>query len=228
MVGVGAWASRRWQGVGQAVMILGGIGLVAVIVLQVRQNLLPPRPPATDRREMAVSCCLANVMLGDLAGQDATVVLLFPERRILSASSEESYENGFVPPLRHSRGKLALKAIHMDGSARDLSAFQKALAQAPEATVVISYAGVPPGFDTLYAGRQSNLPLFYVFDADRTTNWVGALKEGHIRAVAIPRAGPAGRGGETIAGMPDQIFQTYFLLATPATADETAASLKQN
>jgi hypothetical protein len=128
--------------------------------------------------------------------------------------------------LRHGHVKLDLKAVRLEGANRDLAAFKQALAQAQEAMAVISYAGVPAGFETLFSAGQPASPLFYVFDGDGTTNWLGALKNGRIRAVVVPRPGVDALGGEGIAGMPEAIFERFYLLATPANADEVAAGLK--
>jgi hypothetical protein len=226
MAGVGVWMSRRGRVLGQAMMGLGGLGLIAVVILQVRQNVFPPQLKGPSRYEMAVSYSLANCLLGDVAGQSGKVVLLFPQRRVMDADTEGSYEEGFLPALRHGHVKLDLKAVRLEGANRDLAAFKQALAQAQEAMAVISYAGVPAGFETLFSAGQPASPLFYVFDGDGTTNWLGALKNGRIRAVVVPRPGVDALGGEGIAGMPEAIFERFYLLATPANADEVAAGLK--
>jgi hypothetical protein len=207
-------------------MGLGGLGLIVVIILQVRENVFPSQAKAPSRYEMAVSYGLANCLLGDVAGQDGKVVLLFPQRRMMDAATEGSYEDGFIPSLRHGHVKLDLKAVRLEGANQDISVFKQALAQNQDAMAVISYAGVPAGFETLFPGGQAARPLFYVFDGDGTTNWLGALKEGRIRAVVVPRPGVDARVGKRIAGMPETIFERFYLLATPANADEVAADLK--
>jgi hypothetical protein len=226
LAGAGRWMSRRWRVLGQAMMGLGGLGLIGVIVLQVRQNVFPPQEKAPRRYEMAVTYGLLNSLLGDMPGQSGNVVLLFPSRRAMDEDTEASYEDGFIPLLRHAHVRLDLKAVRLEGENRDLSAFKQALAQTKEAMAVISYAGVPAGFETLFPAGQSKRPLFYVFDGDGTTHWLGALKEGRIRAVVVPRPGVDARSGAGIAGMPETIFERFFLLATPANADEVAAGLK--
>ena len=230
MAGVGVWMSRRGRVLGQAMMGLGGLGLIAVVILQVRQNVFPPQLKGPSRYEMAVSYSLANCLLGDVAGQSGKVVLLFPQRRLMDADTERCFEEGFIPPLRRGRVKLHVKALRLEAGSRDaghgLQAFKQALAQAQEAMAVISYAGVPAGFETLFSAGQPASPLFYVFDGDGTTNWLGALKNGRIRAVVVPRPGVDALGGEGIAGMPEAIFERFYLLATPANADEVAAGLK--
>jgi hypothetical protein len=230
MSGVGGWMSRRWRVLGQVMMGLGGLGLIGVVALQVRQSVFSPQPKTPNRCEMAVSYCLANCLLGDLAGQSGSVVLLFPQRRLMDADTEQSYEEGFIPPLRHGHVMLRVKALRLEGGDRDaghgLSAFKQALAQAQEALAVVSYAGVPAGFDTLFSAGQPKIAPLYVFDPDGTTHWLGALKDGRIRAVVLPRPGADPRGREAIAGRPETIFERFYLLATPANADQIAASLK--
>jgi len=225
ITGMGVWMSRRWRLAGQSMMAVGGLALVSVIGLQVRQNVLPPKP-TVRRAEMAVSYCLANCLLEDSAGGSGKVVLLFPQRRDMNEDIEQSYEDGFVASLRHGRGQLSLKAVHLDGANGDLSAFKQALDQNEETMAFVSYAGVPSGFETLFATGQSNRSSFFVFDSDATTHWLRALKDGRIKAVALPRPGSDVRSRETSVGMPEQIFDRFYLLATPANADEIAASLK--
>jgi hypothetical protein len=226
LAGAGAWMRRRWRVLGQAVMGLGGLGLIGVIVLQVRQNVLPPQPRAPNRRQMAVTYALANSLLRDAAGQSGNVVLLFPQRGVMDADTEAGYEDGFTPALRHGHVKLNLKAVRLEGANGDLAAFKQALGQAEDAMAVISYAGVPAGFETLFPAGQRESPLFYVFDAEATVHWLGALKAGRIRAVVVPQPGADAGSGEGITGMPETIFERFYLLATPANADEVAAGLK--
>ena len=128
--------------------------------------------------------------------------------------------------MRHAHVKLDIKAVRLEGENRDLAAFKQALAQAGEATAVISYAGVPPGFESLFTAGTPKSPLFYVFDSDATTNWLSGLKESRIRAVVVPRPGVDARSGGKITGTPETIFDRFFLLATSANADEIAATLK--
>lgn len=223
VAGAGVWLSRRQRASGMALMGLGGLGLIAIVVMQVWQTISPPQPKGSNRYEMAVSTCLANCMLGDVAGQSGSVVLLFPSRRSMNEDMEQSYENGFVPPLRHGHGRLALKAIRLEGNENDVAAFQNALAQDRDALAVISFAGAPAGIETCC---QAQGPRFYIFDNSKTTHWLAALKDGRIKAVVVPRPGADVPGQEKVAGMPDAIFDRFYLLATSANADEVAASLK--
>ena len=226
--GAGVWVSRRSRVPGQAMMALGGLGLIGVVAWQVRQNVFPPQPKTSGRGEMAVSSCLANCLLRDLSGQSGNVILLFPQRRFMDADTEQSYEEGFTLPLRHGHGGLHLKALRLEAergkAGYDLSAFRQALEQAQGALAVISYAGAPTGFETLFTGLPKPA-LFYVFDPDATTNWLTALRDGHVRAVVLPRPGASPRDREAVTGMPQAIFERFYLLATPDTADQVAAQL---
>jgi hypothetical protein len=229
--GVGVWMSRRWRVLGQVMMGLGGLGLIGVLAFQVRQNLFPPQPKMPNRCNMAVSLCLANCLMGDLAGQSGNVVLLFPPRRLMDADTEQSYEEGFVLPLRHGRGKLHLKALRLEGGNHDpgqgLSAFRQALAQALEPLAIVSYAGAPAGFETLFSAGQPKIAPLYIFDPEGTTNWLSALKQGRVRSVIVPRPATNPSVGAGLAGPPGEIFDQLYLLATPETADQVAAQLSR-
>ena len=226
---VGVWLSRRSRVLGQVMIALGGLGLIGVLAFQVRQNLFPPQPKMPNRCNMAVSVSLANYLLGDLAGQSGTVVLVFPPRRLMDADTEQSYEEGFVLPLRHGGGKLHLKALRLEGASRDarqgLSAFKQALAQTQEALAIVSYAGVPSGFETLFSAGEPKIAPLYVFDPEGTTHWLSLLKQGRIRAVILPRPGINPVAATALAGPPNEIFDQLYLLATPETADQIAAQL---
>ena len=86
--------------------------------------------------------------------------------------------------------------------------------------------GAPAGFETLFSEGQPKLAPFYVFDPNSTTTWLGPLKAGRIRAVVLPRPGVDPRGRESIAGMPQTIFERFYLLALPQTADQFAPKLQ--
>ena len=228
--GVGIWLSRRWRVLGQLIMVLGGLGLLGAVALEIRQYVLSPEPKPPDRSQMAVSYCLATCVLADTAGESGSVVLLFPQRHLMDADTERSYEEGFAPPLRHGHGMLHLKALRLEGkdreAARSLQSFRQVLTQAQGALAVVSYAALPADLDSLFSPGQPKVPPLYLFDPNGTTNWLGALKAGHIKAVVVPRPGMDSRARATIAGMPDKVFERCYLLATSANADAIAASLK--
>jgi hypothetical protein len=149
----------------------------------------------------------------------------------MDENTEQSFEDGFKMPLRHGHGTLHLKALFLEGkpgnAGYDLAAFQKLLEQAPDALAVVSYASVPVGFDNLFSAGQPKIPHFFAFDSEGTTNWLGPLKAGHVKAVVLPSPGTDSHAREAATGRPEQIFQQFYILATPETADEVAAGISK-
>ncbi len=226
---IGASASRRSRTLGQVLMVVGGLSLTGIAAVQLWQVVSPPQEKTADRCEMAVSSCLANCVMGDLAGQSGTVILIFPSRAVMDEDTEQSYEDGFVMPMRHGHTLLHFKVLPLEAkpgnAGYDLAAFQQVLEKAPDALAVVSYASVPVGFDNLFSAGQPKTPHFYAFDSEGTTNWLGPLKGGHIRVVALPRPGTDTRGRATMTARPEQIFEKFYLLATQETADQVVAQL---
>ena len=146
----------------------------------------------------------------------------------MDADSEQSYEEGFTLPLRHGHGNLHLKALHLEAAkgkaGYDLAAFKQAIEQAKDSLAIVSYAGAPAGLETLSGGQPKPAP-FYVFDPDGTTNWLAALKAGPIRGVILPRPGTGPRDREAATGMPQAIFERFYILVTPDTVDQVAAQI---
>jgi hypothetical protein len=212
-------------------MVLGGLGLIGVITLQVRQNVFTPEAKAPNGSAMAVSFGLASCLLGDSGAQNGSIVVLFPPRRLMDEDTERSYEDGFALPLRHVRPLPRLRAVLLEAESRNagdsLPALKRALARAEDATAIVSFAGTPTGFDTLFSDGQPKIAPMYVFDPEGTTNWLRALKEGHLRAVVLRRPGVDPREQRAAKGRPEALFQQYYLLATPETADQVAAQLSK-
>jgi len=228
---VGVFASRRWQTFGQVLIVVGVVSLAAIAAIQFRQIVAPTEEKSSDRGEMAVGSTLAECVLSDLAGQSGTVILLFPSRSVMDEDTEQSYEDGFVRPMRHGHGTFHLKSLLFEAkpgkAGYELAAFQHVLEQAPDALAVVSYAGVPVDFDNLFSAGQSKPQQFYVFDSEGTTNWLGPLKDGHIRAVVLPRPGTDTRGRATMTARPEEIFERFYVMATSATADQVVAQISK-
>jgi hypothetical protein len=231
IAGLGWWFSRRWLNAGRVLMVLGGLGMIGVIALQLRQNVFTSEPKAPDASAMAVSSGLASCLLGDSGAHNGSIVLLFPQRRLMDENTERSYEEGFSSSLRHVRPPPRLRAALLEGGSRDtgekLLAFKRALAQAEDATAIVSFAGTPSGFDSLFSEGQPKIAPMYVFDSEGTTNWLGALKEGHVRAVVLRRPGVDPREQHAARGRPEALFKQFYLLATPETADQVVAQLSK-
>ena len=91
---------------------------------------------------------------------------------------------------------------------------------------VVSFADVPPGFDTLFSAGQTESPLFYVFGPDGTTHWLAALKNGRIKTVVVPRPGVDPCGGEGIPGRRKRFSSSFISWSRPKTPNEVATTLK--
>ncbi len=228
--GVGVLVSRGSKTTGNAILMVGIVSLTAVAAVQIWHIVYPPGEKGDDRGSMAVASSLANCVIADLAGQSGTVILLFPPRSLIGEDAEQSYEDGFVMPMRHGHtGELHLKAQMLDAkpgkAGYDLAAFQQALEKNPDALAVVSYAGLPVGFETLFSTGQPKATRFYAYDPDGTTNWLGALKGGQVRAVVLPRPGTDPRARETAIGMPERIFDQFYLMVTQENVDQVADQL---
>src|SRR5262249_24018419 len=106
-----------------------------------------------------------------------------------------------------------------------LAAFRQVISKAPPAAAYVSFASVPPDIEKVLPHVQEQ-PLLMVFDPWGTTNWVRALRTGQIRRVIVPRPGATAANAAGVTGPPGEIFNQFFLLATPASADEIASQLK--
>jgi hypothetical protein len=215
--------------------VLCGVGIAACMGLigwQVRQSLFTPDAALPNRAQAVVSVAFANQALMDAAGKQGSVVLVFPAQRFLDAATARSYENTFTPLLLRGHPELQVEVVRLEprakGGRSDVNPaafFKPAHAKLSGALAVISYAGFPGDFDEVFPTNALKVPPLYVFDPQRTTNWVQALKEGRIRSVIVPRPGiePAKSGG--VAGDPGDIFNQLYLMATTSTAEQVAGQL---
>jgi hypothetical protein len=223
--GVGALVGRRSR-FGQVLVIVGIVSLGVISVFQIKQIIFPAPEKTPDRGGMVVGSYLAKCVISDLGGESGTVILLFPSQSVMDADTEQSYEDGFVMPFHHAKASFHMKALHLDGkpgkAGYDLAAFQQILQQAPDALAIVSYAGMPVGCENLFSAAQPTPPVFYVYDAAVTTNWLPQLKDGHIKAVVLPRPGIDAHARAEVRGRPEDVFDQFYLLATQATADQVA------
>ena len=88
----------------------------------------------------------------------------------------------------------------------------------------VSFAGVPDDMVERF-GALPTQPAFYVYDPEGSTNWLTALKKGLIRSVIVPRPDVDPKAMAGIAGLPGELFDQLYLLATPGNADSVVARL---
>ena len=232
VAGVG-WSLRERSALwGQGLIIVGCVGCLAAIGWQVRQTLLPADAKPPNRAHAVVGFFLANQTQREIAGQSGTVVLILPPTSALAAETAETYANSFRAPLLRGHPEWEVQVANLEAPTREakagtipLAAFKQVVAKYPKALAFVCIAGVPAGIETLFPSDQATIPPLFVFDARGTTNWVPALVQHRIRSVIVPRPDVdlAAMGG--IAGMPGEIFDQLYYLATAETAEQVAAKM---
>jgi hypothetical protein len=235
VAGVG-WGIRGRSALwGQGLVVVGCVGCLAAIGWQVRQTVFPAEAKPPNRAHAVVGFFLATQTQREIAGQSGTVVMILPPKSALPAETAETYANSFRAPLLRGHPEWEVQVAALEATAREvkagripLAAFKQVVAKFPRALAFVCIAGVPAGIETLFPPDQATVPPLFVFDAGGTTNWVPALVQHRIRSVIVPRpdVDAAAMGG--IAGMPGEIFDRLYYLATAETAQQVAAKLAAN
>lgn len=233
VAGLGWMVRRRSWFWGQALLVTGCLGCLAVMGWQVRQSLFPPATKPTNRAHAVVSFYLATQVQQEVAGKSGVVVLIFPPATMLEADAAQTYANAFSAPLLRGRPELEVQSVTLEPAAKgepsgnvSLARFKQALDKFPNALAFVSYAAVPADIAEIFLAGQSNRTPFFLFDPDRNSNWLTALKQGRIRSVIVPRPGvdPAKAAG--VVGGPGELFGQFYLMATPANADQIVTQLR--
>lgn len=233
VAGLGWLVRRRSWFWGQVLLVAGCVGCLAVMAWQVRQSLFPSAAKPTNRAHAVVSFYLATQTQQEVAGKSGVVVLIFPPTTMLDADVAQTYANAFSAPLLRGRPELEVQSVTLESPAKgespgnvSLAAFKQAVAGFPNALAYVSYAAVPADIAELFPVGQASRPPFFLFDPARTANWLTALKQGRLRSVIVPRPGVDPAKGAGVAGGPGELFGQFYLLATPANADQVAAQLR--
>jgi len=228
---LGYLVRRRSDFWGQAMMIAGGVGCVGCIAWQVRQTIFPPVVMGPDRGQAVVGYFLANQVLGEVGSEQGQVVLFFPPESVLDEETVGTYAGTFrrvlrgFPNLKVQVLTLAVPDKAAKAGQIPLSAFRQATSNSPPAVAYVSFAGVPADIEKFGSTDQAQGPGFFLFDPWGTTNWLWALRKGQVRAVIVPRPGVRHVAGTEVSGEPNEIFNRFYLLATPATVEQIAAEL---
>jgi hypothetical protein len=218
--------------VGQAMIVAGCLGCAGCLVWQLRESVFTPSGTGPDRGQAVVSYYLASQVLGEVAGKQGPVVLVFPPESVLDSETVGTHAGTFArvlrgfPDLKVQPVTLEVPSKAAKAGRIPLAAFQQATSNAPSAVAYVSFAGVPADIDKLPAGTMPQGAGIFVFDPWGTTNWLAALKSGRIRSVILPRPGVRSGADSDVAGEPQEVFNRLYLMATPATAESIAAVLK--
>ena len=229
VAGIGYRIRNRWDFPGVLLMIAGGIGCVGLILWQVRGAMAGSSAPPPDRCHAAVSYTLASHVVREMAGKRGQVVLVYPPDRFMDSEARDTLTFAFARVLQSSPS-LQLRVTNLAAMGKSsgqstLAAFEQAFGATANEVAYVSFAGVPPGIDDHPVFKLERARRLFVFDSLGTTHWLAALKRGVIRCVVVPRPGAVPPKNVELDGRPDEIFQRYFLMATPETADQVAAQL---
>jgi len=231
VVGIGYKIRNRWDLPGKLLMLAGGIGCVGLIVWQIRATMGGSSGPQQDRYHAAVSYTMASHVARQMAGQRGQVVLIFPPVRAMDSEAMDTLTYTFARALQSSPSlqlrvtNLVVAGIYKKSGRFTLAAFEQAFGVLSNEVAYVSFAGVAPGIEDLPLFKRERAPQLFVFDPLGTTDWLAGLKRVVIRRVIVPRPDARPAKGKEIDGRPEEIFQRFFLMATPETADQIAAQL---
>jgi hypothetical protein len=228
VAGLGCGLRRRSPQLGNGLILLGGLGALAVVGWQVRQTLFPSDERMATREHRAIGFCLAGQIQRAITGQRGTVVLLLPPTRALAGETADTYADSLRGPLLRGHPEWDLQVATLEASAKEakagqipLAAFKRALAQSPSALAFVCYTSVPADFGTLFPSDKPATPVF-VFDIQGTTNWVQPLVQRQLRSVVVPRPEPLATRTKALA---EGLFNQFYYLVTPENATQVAAQL---
>ncbi|PYI84778.1 MAG: hypothetical protein DME26_12730 [Verrucomicrobia bacterium] len=223
-LGVAGWVLvHRGRAAGQIVMTIGCIGAFTLLARELYLNVFMSSPKAPDRYHAIVAYMMGHQVAGELGDQRGQVMVILPP---------ESTVNNFARVLAPFSGLELKQAALRPGTdpakngATSLEAFEQAIGVAPNALAYVSFAGAPTALEKLSLFKKENPPALFVYDPTGGNNWAEPLKKRLIRRVIVARPQLAPTKGKAMAASPDELFQRYFLWATPETADEIAEQLR--
>ncbi len=230
--GIGFFVRRRAAGLGQGLIILSCLGLIGVLVWQVRSTMFSDDAKPPNRALAVVSFSLANQVQGVIAGQSGTIVMVLPPAGALDAETAESYANALRAPLLRGHPEWELQIANLDAPVKaaragkiPLPAYQQLVGQHPTALAFVGFAPVPEEMETLFRTDTKTSAPWFLYDPQGGTNWLTALKQKQVRSVIVPRPDVTPQAASGVAGMPGEIFDRLYLLVTPENADRLTSQL---
>jgi hypothetical protein len=226
---LGFWLRRRSTVGGTPLLAVGCLACLACLGWQVRQSLSGPSSNGPDRAQGIVAYFLANQFLQQSGTQNGTVVLCFPPESVINEEARATYVGTFSRVLR-TFPEFKVQVLTLDAPTKaaragnvPLKAFQQLAGSTSSVVAYVSFAGVPANIEEFLPAAPKSGPSFFAFDPSGNTHWLGSLRKGVVRAVVVPR--PGVKYDDQISGEPSAIFDQLFLMATPRTADQVAATL---
>ncbi len=229
LAGIGILVRRRAELWGNILIGVACAGCVGLIVWQARETVFAGDNRIPPQDAIALNSVLTGVVQQELRGRGGAVLLVFPDEKVLKEEALENYRNSFRGIFLRGHPELSVETARLKPAAKGASPtaaeLKTLISQTPKVIAVVSYAGVASDIDQAFAVGAAGDPLFFVFDPQGTTSWLGALKRGVVRCVIVPRpdVDPAAQAG--MAGMPAENFGKLYMMATPGNADQIAARL---
>jgi hypothetical protein len=228
---IGYALMNRWRLLGQILMSVGCVGGFSFLAWQLYRDVFASAPKAPDRYDAVVAYMMGEQVAGEFGDKRGQILVILPPEaaagpKVLDALFD-SFARVLVPfsNLELKEATLARSNDSTKNSPVTLEAFEQAMAAAPNALACVSFAGVPSDLGKLSLFKEKNVPALFVYDPLAGKNWAEPLKKRLIHRVIVPRPHFALPKGKPIAGPPEEIFQRYFLWATPETADEIVEQL---
>lgn len=232
-LGVAGWVLvHRWRAAGQIVMTIGCIGAFTLLARELYLNVFMSSPKAPDRYHAIVAYMMGHQVAGELGDQRGQVMVILPPESTVKSDVLDTLFDNFARVLAPFSGLELKQAALRPGTdpakngATSLEAFEQAIGVAPNALAYVSFAGAPTALEKLSLFKKENPPALFVYDPTGGNNWAEPLKKRLIRRVIVARPQLAPTKGKAMAASPDELFQRYFLWATPETADEIAEQLR--
>jgi hypothetical protein len=232
VAGLGVWLRRNFKIAGTLIAAVGLVGCIACLVWRVQSTVMVVGSAGPDRGRAVVGYYLANQVLAEVRHKQGPILLFLPPESVLDEETASTYVGTFNRVLRGFQA-VKVEVLNLDVPRKEaragqisVAAFQKAASNHPSAVAYVSFAGVPADIESYKGAASASGAGFFVFDPWATTNWLGALKKGFVRAVIVPRPGVDAPRGTEISGEPQEVFSQLYMMATPANAEQVAEKLK--
>ncbi len=230
---IGLVVRRFREKAGMAIAVLGSASAVAVIGWQAYTLVSGGTVgPAVDRHSAVVAYFMGYEVLGDLKARSGTIALVLPPDTRSNQEQLDSLFNAFARVVS-PRPEFDLVDVSVEASEAairrrevTIEDFARAIGSVTNMIACVSFVGFPAEFETMPAGRVGKPVPLYLYDPSGGSAWKEELSAGRIRRVIVPRPRDAGGAdADDLAGPPGELFQRFFLLATPANAESIASQL---
>ncbi len=216
IAGLGYGLRSKSAPVGNGLAAIGALVAVILMISDFAKEFSGSNQ--VDRYQGVVGYMMGQNFLRMVPEKSGEVALIFPPDEAYSTEALDSLFDTFARVLMPFGG-LKIKDASLEVDADDArngqipaAVFNQALADFPNAIAYVSFAGAPSDDSSLNVWESDgDIPAkpFFVYDPAGTENWRKPLENGKIALVIRPKPG-VDRGGDKVAGPPNEIFDKYF------------------